>query len=348
MTGKAAALLAALVFLGGGCRERDAKPVQESWQVMGTVATLSLPAARAGQLPSCVETAKELIGEVNGRMSLFIADSEIARLNNAAGGAAVQVSPLTGACLALALKYAGLSGGAFDVTVGPVVRLWGFSGGAHPTALPTEADILARKAHTGYRLLTVTNGTARLAEAGAVVDLGGVAKGFAVDYCFDRLAPRFPDGLMVDIAGNLRCAGSGRPGRPWSVGVRNPFDRDRIIGKLQLTGGRAVATSGNYEKFVTIDGRRYAHIIDPRTGRPVEGMAGVTVLAPRAGDADALSTACFVLGVDEACRMLDGLPGCSALFVPDREPMEIIVTPGFAAAFTPEPEFKDAVRIAGR
>jgi thiamine biosynthesis lipoprotein len=149
---------------------------------------------------------------------------------------------------------------------------------------------------------------------------------------------------MVDLGGNLRCRGEPRPGEPWKIGVRDPFDRERLIGVLRLTDGWAVATSGNYERFVTIAGKRYAHILDPRSGYPVEGMAGVTVLAPTATDADALSTTLFVLGPVKGRDVLARKPGCHALYVPDRQPMEIRVSAGFRKFFTPEPSFADHVR----
>jgi thiamine biosynthesis lipoprotein len=119
------------------------------------------------------------------------------------------------------------------------------------------------------------------------------------------------------------------------VGVRNPLATSELIGTLTLTNGHAVATSGNYERFVTIGGRRYAHVLDPRTGKPVEGMAGVTVVARSAAEADAMSTALFVTGTNGAATILAGLPGCEALWVPDRRPLELVVTPGFRALFTP-------------
>ena len=130
--------------------------------------------------------------------------------------------------------------------------------------------------------------------------------------------------------------------------MRHPFQPDRSLGVLHLAHGQAVATSGHYERFVTLDGRRYAHIVDPRTGFPVEGMAGITVLASTAVEADALSTTLFVLGMQEGLTVLQKKPGCAALFVPDQQPLQIRITPGLADWFTPDPNVAAQVVRIGK
>jgi len=177
------------------------------------------------------------------------------------------------------------------------------------------------------------------------VDLGGIAKGYAVDVCYDRIYALGGRDFMVDLAGNLRCCGQGRSGRPWNVAVRNPFDAERHLGTIQLTDGLATASSGNYERFVEIAGRRYCHILDPRTGRPCEGMAGTTVICANATEADAMSTALFVLGPAQSVDVLRRMPRCEALFVPDEQPLRILVTPGFRSRFHPDPEFAPLVEL---
>lgn len=145
----------------------------------------------------------------------------------------------------------------------------------------------------------------------------------------------------------MRAIGHPRPGDAWHIGVRNPFNRDEIIGTLRLDSGMAVATSGNYERFVMIDGRRYTHIIDPRTGMPVAGMAGVTVIAPTAGETDGLSTGLFILGVERGAAVIGAQPGCGAIFVPDVQPAVAYVTPEFAARFEATPAWRSRVSAIG-
>lgn len=326
-------LAPALLLACHACSADRDRPVSEEWEVMGTVASLSLPAADAARLQASVAAARDAMEEVNRRVSAYRPDSELSRLNASAGKGAAPVSDLTRGILLEGLRFAELSDGAFDPTVGPVVRLWGFSGGTAPAAPPDEARLAAARAAVGWRGLRVERGGARLDAPGAFVDLGGIAKGCAVDRVYERLAPGCPRGLLVNLGGNMRVAGAARPGRPWTIGVRNPFDRARILGTLELTNGMAVATSGNYERFVTLEGRRYAHIVDPRTGWPVEGMAGVTILARTAAEADGLSTACFVLGVERGRELLRRVPGSEALWIPDEQPLRLLATPGFAARF---------------
>lgn len=334
-------LLAAALALSG-CR--DAKPVRTSWQVMGTFAAVSTSGREAPRLDAFAAECRGIMQDVNDKLTLYSTHSELWAINQNAGIRPVEVSPLTHKVLGLSLHYAALTGGAFDPTVAPLVRLWGFNGATTPALAPTDTALRAALRGVGYGRLRLADRTAFMDNPAAALDLGGIAKGYAVDLCIDRLREAQPRGVMVDLGGNIRCLGAARRGRPWRVGVRNPFDIQDMLGVLTLTNGMAVATSGNYEKFVTISGRRYTHIIDPRTGRPVGGMAGVTVIAPTATETDALSTGLFVLGMDHARDVLRETPGCGALFVPDRQPMEIHVTATFAAHFEPARRYAAAVR----
>ena len=323
----------------------DDKPVQTLWRPMGTYAAVSVPAAEAAQLPRYAAAVSNVFAQINGLMSTYIATSEVCRINQAAGRAPVTVSADTRKVLQEALRYGELSGGAFDVTVAPLVFAWGFSGGKKPEhALAPEAvrDALTR---VGYRHLKLSGDTAFLEQPGMAIDLGGIAKGYAVDVAFDALARLGAKNVMVNLGGSsLRCVGNARPGRPWTIGVDNPFERGNLVGTVHLTGGLALATSGNYEKFVELDGKRYTHILDPRTGYPVEGVASVTVVTDNATAADALSKPFFVLGLARAKEVLERLPGCSVVIIPDRQPLEIWVSPGARRLFEPFPDFAGAVR----
>jgi thiamine biosynthesis lipoprotein len=282
---------------------------------------------------------------VDRRLSTYIPTSEISRLNAVAGRAPMALSGDTLKLLALAAHYGDVSGGAFDVTVAPLMALWGFRDGELPTALPDRAWVGEVLPLVNYRLIEHDEDGVRLPRRGMRVDLGGIAKGHAVDLAFDRLQAEGRDSMLVNLGGNMRGSGEAATGRAWRVGVRNPFSRGELLGTVALSDGRAVATSGNYEKFVEIDGQRYAHVMDPRTGSPVKGMAGVTVLSRTAVEADALSTALFVSGMDGAGEILANTPDVEVLFVPDRQPVEIHLTPGFAQYFTPLPSYKNAVCV---
>lgn len=336
---------AALALAAAGCRPQP--PAHEEFTVMGTVASIMVEPGRRSELGRYTAIARAVFDEVNQRMSLYRDDSELAGLNRAAGGTPVTVSPGLRDVLLLSKRYSELTGGAFDVTVAPLVRLWGFSGGARPDGVPDAERIRAALALVGSDRLTVDGDRARLSTPGMMIDLGGIAKGYAVDVCVARLLEAGATNFLVNLGGNMRAIGHPRRGDAWRIGVRNPFRRDETIGTLRLESGQAVATSGNYERFIEIDGKRYTHIIDPRTGMPLVGMAGVTVTAPTAGDSDGLSTGLFILGVERGTALVRTQPGAGALFVPDSQPPTAYVTPEFAARFDPVPAWRDRVRIVG-
>jgi thiamine biosynthesis lipoprotein len=196
----------------------------------------------------------------------------------------------------------------------------------------------------GYRHLILSNDTARLDAAGASVNLGGIAKGYAVDVCYAELIHTFKlKNFMIDLGGNIRCGGTAASGRDWIVGVRNPFERDGLVGTLALSPGMAVGTSGNYEQFHVVGRQRYTHIIDPHTGFPVQGMASVTVVSTNAVDTEGISKPLFILGAERSRPLLAGGKGRHALFIPDRQPVRLYMTPGFRNHFRPEPQFTDRV-----
>jgi len=346
-------VLLCLLVLGASCSDGP-RPVSREWATMGTFAAVSVPAADAAELDRCVRDAADVFSGINDALTVYTKTSELSAVNRNAGYGAVAVSASSGEAVAAALKYAELSEGYFDPTIAPLVRLWGFNNGTAPASLPSAGDIRALLANTGFENVRLEppvesdpngNWQVELMRTGMSLDLGGVAKGYAVDVCFEQLRDSGANNVMVNLGGNIRCCGEARPGRSWRIGVRNPFNESRMLGVLAVPDGWAVATSGNYERYVVIDGKRYTHIINPRTGYPVAGMAGVTVVAATAVEADAMSTALFVMGCDEAAGILPNMPDCEALFVEDEQPTAVRITPGFGQWFTPEDEFVDSVRI---
>ena len=303
---------------------------------MGTFTTIAVPRADRDRLPEAASIMRESFASLESALSVYRPESDLSRVNQAAGEHPVLVSPLTHEAVSLALRYAEHTNGAFDPTVGPLLDLWGFRNGS-PSQRPEPKAIEAVCLRVGYTHVTLaTNGIA-LAQAGMQLDLGGIAKGMAVDDVYEALRPMSMSGFMINLGGNIRVAGVPGPNRTWSIGVRDPFDKETLLGVLRLPDGMAVATSGHYERFVEIDGVRYAHIMDPRTGVPVSGMAGVTVVSRSATEADALSTALFVAGIDAGQELLKQFPASHALFVPDEQPTRLIISPGFSAYFTPVP-----------
>ena len=337
------AALCCLLILGAIACSHTRRPVSRTWTAMGTFADLTVPGEDGTALDAGVDIARSNLDDLESRLSIFKSDSEISRLNLSAGVSNVPVSRQTEEVIRLSLHYAVATGGAFDPTVAPLVRFWGFNKGLKPSVVPDHAAISSVIERVGYRHLTTTNQTAFLDLAGMSVDLGGIGKGYAVDACYQALLANGPPNLMVNLGGNIRCRGSAGPGHPWSIGVRDPFNTDRIVGTIRLADGTAVATSGNYEKFVMIGGKRYTHIMDPRTGWPVEGVASVTVIATNAVEADAMSTSVFVLGLKESQPILRLMPTCRVIFIPDQRPTRVYLFPGARECFTADPAFEGEV-----
>ena len=338
-------LLACAMLCACGCG-RGRPPVKNQFEVMGTFAAVSVSAVRSDQLDDCLAAARDTFGSVETAMSTYRPESEVRQLWKMAGLKPVTLSEGTYHVLSEAIRYSELSGGAFDVTVRPLLTAWGFRGGE--PARPTPGELRGALLLVGAEHVVLKDNTVYLDTAGVEVDLGGIAKGYAVDLCFDRLRSGGQKDFLVNLGGNIRCDGAASGNRPWRVGVRNPFNGSELLGTLMLTDGLATATSGNYERFITIDGKRYPHILDPRTGQPVRDMAGVTVLSETAIEADALSTALFVMGAEDGAELIGRLDSASALFVKNLQPLEICITPAFAKYFQVEDEFKDQVLVLRR
>ena len=314
-----------------GCRQ-PVVPVQESWPAMGTFASIMMPAGEQAQLAGYAAMARQTLQVLEKHLSIFMPESEVSQLNRDGGSRPVALSPRVFTLMRDTCAYSRLTGGAFDFTVGPLMERWGFRGGKPPEAPLSDRELQDVLEKVGWQHLVFGDNTARFDRPGMRVDLGGIAKGYAVDQCYEQLVAAGAGNLMVNLGGNIRCAGVAAPGRPWRVAVRDPFQKDHTLGTVTLGDGWALATSGHYEQFVVIRGERYAHIMDPVSGRPVKGMAGVTILAPAAMEADALSTSLFVLGPERGLAVLRKTQS-EALWITDSTSPEFLATPGFMARF---------------
>lgn len=340
-----AACLAIMVLLGCD-RPHPGARLACSFPTMGTVATcdLALPAHLTPQRAQAMVHA--VYDSVEIRLSAWRADSELSRLNRAPADSAFTASPLLSRCLAAADQLRRDSGGAFDPTAGPLMEIWGFF--RHRERLPSPAAVDSARALLGGWRFDPDPPRIVKERAATRFDLGGIAKGLAVDLAADSLrGAGVTDGLL-DLGGNLFCLG-GAPGRKdWRVGIKDPLDKERIFATVRVSGA-AVATSGSYEKFVTVDGRRYGHIMNPATGRPAEGLLSATAIAPTATLADGLSTALFVLGRQDGLAMLAGRhPDVQAvLVVPGEEPGTgvVAVTAGLRDRVEILPEYAGRYRL---
>ena len=332
------ALALAAALLAAGCGgDRPPLPFSASWPTMGTVASLQVHDVDRELAEKAMDAVRAAYDSVVVAMDTWDPDSEISRLNRAPADSAVALSTLLDACLSAADSLKMLSGGAFDPSAGPLMDLWGFTRRQGRLPAPAEVDS-ARALMGGYRR---DRGAVVKTLAGAGLDLGGVAKGFAVDRAAADLRALGVNSALIDLGGNIFGLGA-PPGRSaWRLGVRDPRNTDDYLAVFTLRDA-AVATSGAYERFVTIDGRRYGHVMNPATGRPAEGLLGATVIHPSAAVADGLSTALFVLGPDAALALLARVPGAQAVLVLPPEPgtnqARVVATPGLRGNLELRPE----------
>jgi len=265
--------------------------------------------------------------------------SGVLAINRQAGIAPVKVRADLLEVLETALRYADLSGGAFDPTIGPLVKLWGI--GTDAQRIPRDAEIAAALELVNYRDLIIdrNNRTAFLRRIGMEIDLGGIAKGYAADEAARIAREGRARRGIIDLGGNIYALGwrieKKKDPVPWRIGVQNPFSaRGESLGMLTVHD-TSVVTSGVYERFFEIesDGTRYHHILSTTNGYPADnGLLSVTIVTGRSMDADALSTAVFAMGYERGKALIDSIPGAEAVFVfADRS---VTITKGLSGVFT--------------
>jgi thiamine biosynthesis lipoprotein len=258
-----------------------------------------------------IDEAFAAFAEVDRLMSNYRDDSELALVNRGAAHDAVGVSDPMLSVLDAARRVSAASNGVFDVTVGPLVRLWGFHD--KTPHIPTSSELAAVRPLVDYRnvILDQQRKTVRFARQGVELDLGGIAKGFAVEVAADVLRRRGFSGF-VDAGGNQYLLGTPIGKKTWTIGIKDPDKPNRVMGVVE-TGEISVSTSADDSNFLVVKGRRYGHILDPRTLEPSTSALSATILSRDGTLADAMSKAAFILGPDAGRTLVDTFPGMSAV-----------------------------------
>ena len=268
----------------------------------------------AGALPRILEAAFDEVDRIDRLMSHYKPESPLSRLNREAAAGPVVVTPELFDFIAECLRYSRDSDGAFDITVGPLMKTWGFfRGGGH---LPSAQEVEDVRERIGYAhvVLDARARTVRFDRPGIELDLGGIAKGYAVDRVVDLLRREHVAAALVSAGGSTIYALGAPPGRDaWDVDIQDPVDSGRIALTVPLKD-RALSVAGRAEKSFERDGVVYSHIMDPRTARPVQGILGVAVLTSTGTAGDALDDALFVQGVETSRAYLQRLPATEAIF----------------------------------
>jgi thiamine biosynthesis lipoprotein len=279
---------------------------------MGTTWSVKIAGEQASDvdLAALGQTIQAELDEVVALMSTWEPDSEISRFNAIRSTEPFRISASTGAVLATALETSRLSGGAFDITVGPLVQAWGFGSEERRGAWPSAAKVEALRGRVGWERLELDLGfgTVRKEHPEMQVDLSAIAKGYAVDRVAARLLALSRHDWLVEVGGELRAAGRKRDGSAWRVAIEQPDVIGRAIHLAIDLQDRAMATSGDYRNFYEENDVRISHTLDPRTGRPIShALASVTVIDDTAMRADALATALNVLGPEAGYTLSEEL-----------------------------------------
>ena len=305
-----ATLLATLIATASSASQ-TADESHEYRFLMGTSVQVQAFGGDEGTRKAAINEAFAALAEIDRLMSNYRDDSELALVNRGAARGSVSISDPMFSVLDAARRVSSASNGAFDITVGPLVRLWGFHD--KRVHVPTATELAAVRPLIDYRnvLLDTEHRTVHFVRPGVEVDLGGIAKGFAVEIAADALRRRGLSGF-IDAGGNQYLVGKPPGKRTWAVGIKDPDVQDRVMGVVE-TAEISVSTSADYSNFLVANGRRYGHILDPHTLEPSTGALSVTILSRDATLADAMSKAAFILGPRAGLAVVDSFPDMSAI-----------------------------------
>jgi thiamine biosynthesis lipoprotein len=296
---------------------------------MGTVIEITLIGGDEESASKAALQAFQEIKKIETLMSPWIDSSDVTRINRPAGKEWVKVSPETMEVIKKAQEISGLSEGGFDITVGPLTEIWRE---ARKKKIPPSVEEVKEKLDlVNFKNIDMDRkGKVFLKKSGMAIDLGGIAKGYAVDRAFELLRSLGYKNLIVNAGGDLRVGGL-KIDQPWSIGIQHPRESQKILARISVSN-TALATSGDYEKFFIYQGKRYHHIFNPKDGFPTDGCQSVTILCKGGMIADALATAVFVLGPEKGYALCQKLEGVDCLIV-DQEG-KIIISPGLKGRIT--------------
>jgi len=281
---------------------------------MGTDVTITVVAKSSHEGETAIDAGMAELRRLDAMMSLYKDSSEISTVNAAAGKNPVRVSPEMIEVVERAAAVSKLSGGVFDVTVGPLVVLWQMR--LKEGTVPTDAEIARVRPLVNYRNIIIDKkaSTIFLKKSGMIMDFGGM-KGYIADRVADVIKKRGINNAIIAVAGDIWVLGHREDGQPWRIGVQHPREHDKTLTVLDLSD-KYISTSGDYERFVIREKKRYHHIIDPRTGKPSKGVISATLIGDRGSVIDPLTKVPFILGPVEGMKIVKKI-GAEAIIVDD-------------------------------
>lgn len=315
-------LCAICLFLFVSCAEKQIEPISRTEFLLDTICSIKIfDKVKKDVLDSAFDEIKRL----ENKLSTGIDDSEISMINSNAGISKVDVSDETFEIVKNAVEYSILSGGAFDVAIGPLVKLWGI--GTKDAGVPAQEEIdmvLPLLDYTDIEL-NESEHTVFLKKKGMALDLGGIAKGYIADKTADLLRDKGVKSAIINLGGNVYLIGSKTTGDKWRIGLQDPFDERNEYYAVYAASDETIVSSGVYERYFEFEGTHYHHILDYKTGYPVQSeVVAVSVMGERSEIADVISTIVFSLGIDKGFSFISSFPGYKILFV-DKEG-NVIVT----------------------
>ncbi|EDT87327.1 FAD:protein FMN transferase [Clostridium botulinum] len=316
-----------LVFVG--CDSKSEEPISRETYLMGTIINIKAYGKNADKaIQACVDK----ISDIENKMSLNISTSEVNKINKNAGIAPVKVSRNTFDVVKASLIYSEKSKGSFDITVEPLVSLWGI--GTDKARIPSKDEISNALKLINYKdvIINEKESTVMLKRKGQAIDLGAIAKGYTADELKKVLLNYNVSSAFLSLGGNVYVLGNKPDKTPWKIGVQNPLEpRGDYLGIVSVSD-KSVVTSGNYERFFERNGKRYHHIFDTKTGYPAEkGLISVSIISDKSIDGDALSTSVYTLGLDEGKKLIESLKGVEAIFVTNDK--KVYITSGLKDTF---------------
>lgn len=313
-----------------GCtKEQTSEPIGRTEVVMGTVVKVTL---YDGGSEEILDKVFKRLAEIENLLSINKEGTELDKLNENAGIKGIKVSDTSYDVIKRGLDYSKLSNGGYDVTIGPLVKLWSI--GLPEAKVPTQEEINKTIKNIDYSKVKINPDTKEvfLSEKGMMLDLGSIAKGYATDEVVKILREEGVKQAIVDIGGNLYAMGLKDGDTDWKIGIQNPFaERGNSLGSVEVSD-KTVVTSGVYERFIEKDGVKYHHILNPDTGYPYEtDIAAVSIIADKSIDADALSTLIFTKGLDKGLKFVEKLDAVDAVFITNEK--KVYITEGLRNNF---------------
>jgi len=313
-------------------QSNKANVIQEEVFALGTIIEFKIYDDDSKKAKEAIDKSIQRIREIEDKMTINKDKSELIEINNNAGINFIYVSPDTFFVIKKASEYSKLSQGAFDLTIEPIVKLWGI--GTDNARIPKqeEIDVLLDLINYEDLILDEESQSVMLRKKGQAIDLGAIAKGYAGDEVKRILTEHGIQTAFVNLGGNVVAIGTKVDGSPWKIGIQNPLDeRGSHVAVIEVKD-KAVVTSGNYERYFIKDGKRYHHIIDPKTGYPAEaGIISSTIVTDQSIDADALSTAVYVMGLEKGLKLIERMENVEAVII--TEDNQIYVTAGLREDF---------------